>query len=589
MVTKRPPTLQRLLSKEEKEKQAEVTEWIMKSLDQESCWLKKVDGGIAKSSLDVIARQNRLDHFNRIKEFEQLINENQEDIKQPEYPRAFDIEDLVAGPAVKWSWIANGITWVGFVFLTMGVAFYTNINEKGISDSVFSQGKGGSLVIVAWLLTTLLPIWCECKAALYIIPAQTSNIGEPGILGGCGKGWLSFNGYLVFLLALSFILHSDILTSAVFVGRTFKATHSCDGSIKKWSMHWFWHGDPLSPLELKWKHAVNNSKFFRMLHLNSFTFWQLALISWLLLLLQFFYAVAYAMPVSPDFRNEHYEKEVCKKLRCCKRYTLVTGDTTYHGLDPDTGPRRRSLYHTTVTKFTTHGRCLQALGDSGRMMSIQWFDDEYIVKASEEWPLGELIQQMNRANWRFLLFSLQAICMPNLQVTFSGVQKSLNGSAEEVGASDWVTVASVVLGVLSGIKYILWEVKTLISNIRLLYFSEKSMMERYSAFESSKPCEHAILRKHKIWMHKINAFATVFIGVCIAFAATSQLLFLVVKVVMELTQCPSGSWNATSNIFHLSSGCVDTIKTQEASVYNPHGWTGGWHVDQCDTGLEIFT
>merc|ERR1711862_123070 len=108
--------------------------------------------------------------------------------------------------------------------------------------------------------------------------------------------------------------------------------------------------------------------------------------------------------------------------------------------------------------FTSHGRCLQALADSGRMVSVQWFDDAYCVMASGDWDVQKYVQQMGRANWRFVLFASQAVLVPNLQVTFYGVQKHLLKTSDDMGM-DIFTTMSVWISMVSAFKYLLWELK----------------------------------------------------------------------------------------------------------------------------------
>eukprot|EP00928_Gymnodinium_smaydae_P056160 TRINITY_DN39588_c0_g1_i1.p1 TRINITY_DN39588_c0_g1~~TRINITY_DN39588_c0_g1_i1.p1 ORF type:complete len:834 (+),score=97.30 TRINITY_DN39588_c0_g1_i1:81-2582(+) len=484
-----------------------------------------------------------------------------------------DVEDLVTGPAVKWAWISNVWTWSGFVIIPIIAACFTTIDEQtGIAATLVGLDFHFFMILGLWLLTTLWPLRFEFYAALHVFPAQGSATGQPGMLLGCGRGSLSFLNYLRILIMGSFLLHTDIFTTAMFIGRTFMSTHSCyDGD--DW-LTWFFQGDSEAPLEKIWSHSARQSSLLKTFNLDGLTFWQWTLIAYTFMFLQFFYAIAFAMPISPDFENEY--SKYWLRTRCCRRYTLVKGDFIYEDVKDEVKEdgiverprhkhvRRIAKYNTLLATDTSHGRCLQALGDSGRMLSIQWLDDDYLMQASYEWDLQKIVDQMRRTNLRFLLFAFQAIAVPNLQVTFYGAQlhqfKYRAKMEVTTYALDGFTILSVWINVLIAAKYVASEVTTFIRAWNRLTAATKKQEEVYEHFQIDNRIKWGIV------VHKTRGRGTIFVAFLISLGTCAALCELLVKVFMEMFWCPS-------SIFNVVEGCVPVDKID--------GWTGGWNITSC--------
>jgi len=509
-----------------------------------------------------------------------------------------DLEDIVVGPAVPYAYRSNAVTWAGFLLCSFAANYCTGIDDKtGLAASVFVYPQFAAFLVLLWLAFTAVPMWWEMKAFAYVLTSQVSVVGVPVLLGQ-----RSVDRFLAILALISFLLNTDILTTAMFIARVFKSTHSCN---VEWNLAWFLGADENSPLEDMWNNTVHKSSSEHGSIFEGVKFWQWTLFAWLLMICQLAYALMYSVPTSPDYQNSGYPK-----------YVLVDGTCEAKGF-PQPFRRLSSEYDTLCVAGTGHGRCLQALADSGRMITMQWLDDGYQAKAARAWTSKKLSGEMKRANCRFVLFSIQGILIPNLQIVYFGTLKARYKNAPEdpsVAFGNMFVVSSIVISVLAGANYIFWEVNTALKQVYILYTKlNKHDFERESRMEEERERRiqeqmmdgqdhiHHLHRPRTRAEWEYNKFIVwgilgMVLKLLLAISATIAFAYTLLHVVMEMMVCDAlwnmpgffavtesvgWYWKPFHYLLHLQEGCVDLTFQEQQSH-----WNGGWK--DCNTTYTRF-
>jgi len=246
-----------------------------------------------------------------------------------------------------------------------------------------------------------------------------------------------------------------------------------------------------------------------------------------------------------------------------------------------------------------HGRCVQALADSGRMITVQWLDDDYQAKVAHGWTNKKLSAEMVRANWRFILFSIQGIVIPSLQITYFGAMKARYKTAPDAVSlfGDLFVVVSIVISVLAGGKYIAWEVTTALKHVSILRKRlDRKAYDRERRILKMDQDMVPLDRPHTRAQWEYNKFIawgifSMVLNVLLAFSATIAFAYILVKAIMEMMVCDA-LWNMPDfftvtqsfswwskpfhYLLHLHDGCVD-VTFQERDSH----WNGGWK--DCNT------
>jgi len=293
-----------------------------------------------------------------------------------------------------------------------------------------------------------------------------------------------------------------------------------------------------------WHLAVQTSFLKNVPIISVLTYGQLCFTAWCLMVSQLVYALFYSIALSPN---------VAKGMDVSsKGIEYVLADDKAHV----------QKYDTFFKKDTGHGRCLQALSESGRMCSLNWQDDAYLEQAERDWDCHRVHDEMRRTNFRFLLFCIQATFIPNLQITFLGIQKSHQLAQDS--SADYLTILSFTISVLSGLHYIYYEFGSV--NRHKKYVKHAIKLAKAEAKEKKNGRKHweAHLLETKVLISTLanRAFTLMFSG---------MFVFILVKATMAIVFCESGIWNAhfdTSTF--LMGGCLA-----------PHNVTHFWNDVHC--------
>lgn len=182
-------------------------------------------------------------------------------------------------------------------------------------------------------------------------------------------------------------------------------------------------------------------------------------------------------------------------------------------------------------------------------VSLNWQDDDYLKQAERDWDCHRVHDEMRRTNFRFLLFCIQATFIPNLQITFLGIQKSLLQQTHS--SMDYLTILSFTISVLSGLHYIYYE------------FGSVNRHKKYVRHAIEKEKEKAIQKKNgrKFWdarllEHKVTFSVTANYLLTLVFSG--MFCFILVKASMAIIFCDTGIWNAhfNSTTLSLMDGCM---------------------------------
>jgi len=407
----------------------------------------------------------------------------------------FMVEDLTAGPAVPYVAKGNAITWGFFVLMTVLAFFCVTLDDFGMAMPPQRFFLG--LCILFFVFVAVITLLYEAVAILYVLPTQLIYLDKLQVLGFKS----SFTTWSVVMLVISLILHSDVYTTALFVGRVVHSSYVCD------------------ELEQHWRRSVQYGVLKYVPIMNSASFLELTMVAWLIMLLQLGYAIAYSFPFSPDVRVGSEVLQTWEERKASPKYETVKTIA------------ESAVYRTFLRLQASHGRASAALAESGRMMSINWHDDDYLQIAELKWNCVRVHQEMRRANIRFVFFALQSILIPNLQITFLGVMKTLHQ-----GPVDWLTASSVILTVTCGLKYIFYEVGSCKKHHKFATAAIKRHKDEAIAKQSNAMFYETVLVQRKI------SFSYYFNG-CFCFVAIVSFIFLLVKAVMAMTQCETGMWN----------------------------------------------
>lgn len=438
-----------------------------------------------------------------------------------------EVEDLVAGPAVLWALLGNIMTWTTFVVVTVVSTYLVDVDAGGLAEK--PAGVYLALGILVWLAFTLAALIPEYKALMYCLPTQSVCVER---IAQGKEAWAGFNRWMVGMFVISIILHADIYTTAIFMGRIWASTSSCGTLNNLWTI------------------AVRTSFLRHVPIINVMPYSQLCFIAWSLMVAQFIYSLCYSIPISPNVN---------------KGMDVSTAWITYN-MAEDKGHVQK--YDTLLKKDTGHGRCLQALSESGRMCSLNWQDDDYLKQAERDWDCHRVHDEMRRTNLRFLLFCTQATLIPNLQITFLGIQKSHQAWSSQTlgtsGSADYLTILSFTISVLSGLHYIYYEFGSV--NRHKLYVKHAIAKAKEEARAAKKGRKHwdAHLLQHKVTFSIVSnrVLTLVFSG---------MFCFILVKASMAIIFCESGIWNAhiNSSTFSLMDGCLPVSELPWNQVHCP--------------------
>jgi len=426
-----------------------------------------------------------------------------------------EVEDMVTGPGVLWALLGNVMTWTTFGVVTVVSSYLVRVSS---SSGIAQKPAGIALVlgIMVWLAFTLAALIPEYKALMYCLPSQSVCVARVAE----GKtAWMGFNKWMICMFAISVILHADIYTTAIFMGRVWASTHYC------------------GTLNHLWELAVASSALRHVPIINVLTYSQLCFAAWGLMVFQFVYALFYSIPISPN---------VAEGMD-------VSIDKIKYQLADDKAHVQR--YDTILKKNTGHGRCLQALSESGRMCSLNWQDDAYLQQAELDWDCQRVHDEMRRTNIRFLLFCTQATFIPNLQITFLGIQKSHEvwlHLADDSGSADYLTILSFTISVLSGLHYIYYEFGSVSNHVQYVNHAIKKAKHDASVSRNGRAYWDAHLIQTKV---RFSLFANRILTLIFS----GMFCFILVKASMAIVFCPSGIWNAKFNThtFSLMDGCLD--------------------------------
>jgi len=273
--------------------------------------------------------------------------------------------------------------------------------------------------------------------------------------------------------------------------------------------------------------------------INVLPYAQLCFIAWGLMVFQFVYALFYSIPISPNVAKGQD----------------VSIDRIKYELASDKAHVQR--YDTILKKNTGHGRCLQALSESGRMCSLNWQDDAYLSQAELDWDAQRVHDEMRRTNIRFLLFCTQATFIPNLQITFLGIQKSHEVFMDSVhdtgtGSADYLTILSFTISVLSGLHYIYYEFGSVSNHVEYVKHAIKKQKDAASDSKNGRKYWDAHLIQTKVRF-------SLFCNRILTLVFSGMFCFILVKASMVIVFCDSGIWNAKFNTttFSLMDGCID--------------------------------
>lgn len=298
-----------------------------------------------------------------------------------------DLEDLTVGPALSHALRSNYVTWGFFVAMAAVGHYFVHVDpDTGLA--AFPRGPGllsGVALLVFYMSASL---YYEVRAAYYVLPTQGCAVDREAVGHAdssedkeslCGAP-LKFDKWMMVMLFLSVCCRLDVFTASIWFARARRSVFRCDS------------------LEIHWRQVLEQSPSLKAVA-GSLTFKQMVYVAWFGMLCQFLYALAYSIPL--------WSSRVGKGVN----YKVVE---SMDGI---------AEYDTLCKKKQTHGRAVQALADSGRMNCLNWQDDYYLTEAEMEWPLKEVAGEMRRVNIRFILFAVQALLVPNLQVTFMGMHK----------------------------------------------------------------------------------------------------------------------------------------------------------------------
>jgi len=421
-----------------------------------------------------------------------------------------EVEDMVTGPAVQWALLGNIMTWSTFVVVTLVSTYLVEVDNAGIA--LKPKGIYLGLGIMVWLAFTLLSLIPEYKAMMYCLPSQSVCVAR---IAEGPKKWWGLNRWMISMFVISIILHADIYTTAIFMGRIWASTSQC-GTLNE-----------------LWRLAVHHSFLKNVPIINILTYAQLCCAAWCLMVSQFVYALFYSIPISPN---------VAKGM-----------DVSIKRIQYDLAPDKAHIqkYDTILKKNTGHGRCLQALSESGRMCSLNWQDDAYLEQAERDWDCFRVHDEMRRTNLRFLLFCIQATFIPNLQITFLGIQKSQRVQLGHA-APDYLTILSFTISVLNGLHYIYYE------------FGSVNRHKKYVRHAINEAKQHAKETKHgrKHWeahLLETKVKFSLFLNSIFTLVFSGMFCFILLKASMEVVFCESGIWNVDFNTtsWSLMDGCLD--------------------------------
>jgi len=322
---------------------------------------------------------------------------------------------------------------------------------------------------------------------------------------------------MVAMLIVSFALHCDIYTTSVFVARIRKSVLECGA------------------LEYRWGNVIHDSSFLRKSFFSQISFLQLTWFAWFAMFSQFLFALAYSWPTSPDIGKLKRGETVGERP---VKYEIVDSRNDV------------AVYSVCMKRHQGHGRALMALADSGRMNCLNWQDDYYLQEAEVDWSLEHVTLEMRRTNFRFFFFAFQAVLVPNLQVTFLGMQKtSFKHSGQQ---ADWFTLISITISVLSGMHYIYYEYGSVSRHyqyVRLAFDKAIALAATNRDNEIHWNALKALKRARFSWW--LNRVICLFFGVIF--------LQLITKTAMAMVVRESGVWNSkffVNGTFDLDAGCV---------------------------------
>lgn len=441
-----------------------------------------------------------------------------------------EVEDMLVGPALPWAFFANGMTWGSFVLITVVGTQLVEVDEYGLAQQ--PQGVWLVAIILLWFGITCVTLYPEFQAAMFCLPSQSVCVKRR-------KGWVPFNSWIFRMMVLSFILHTDIYTTSIFVARVWKSTMHCD------------------ELNSLWAASIQSSFFKEVPIIRSLSYLQLVFSISCVMIAQLVYALCYSWPTSPNLTHGLPISDERVK------YQIVESRATCE------------LYNTLFKKDTGHGRSLQALSESGRMSSLNWQDDLYLEQAEMSWSANRVHDEMRRTNIRFILFCLQATMVPILQITFLGIQKAhrlheQNLEGRHSGSSDQLTVGSFLISVISGLHYIWYELKAMNTHKKYVRRAIREQNENARHLNDN--------RKHwdAVQLSRLAEFSIV-ANLLVALGFMGTFCFIIVKAYMALIVCETGIWNVhfDPNLRELSlglaSGCVNT---HAIAHYRPMCGTG---------------
>lgn len=489
------------------------------------------------------------------------------------------VDNLVAGPGIVY---ALRMIVAMFAFYCVVLWLFGYLLLPGCLQGTVGR-TGVCLFPMSFYLVYVVGAYCKLyfEAAVMgcILPPKIKIGGEPSFFG---FGWVFASStmstkvviWLVIKMIGSAATSLDIFSGSIFLARV-RATHALTKDFT-WTM------------EDAWVRSLEASSFFsRFAHLGYPTFLFAVWLTWLSVLLQLLFAMAYSLPLSGELQSSRRApQKVWYDFRPLedddKRYfrkrfldcACISGDTEF-GESPEECKDfvDYAEYSTLAVRHQVHGRALVALLKGGRMSMALSNDTEYVSVVVQNWKPKEIVNYQWQLGGFFLVFMIQRLLTISMQASFVGITKNLTQDTAGLHI-DWISAMNVLLGCGMGLS-------TIFGEVRLSWMLTRRIFS-YADGAASKQ-EKWQVKTDKTWSIISFSYTLMF-----ALFSILWLVYCVMKVVW-VNECPCGLWN-----FHLSweslGYCVTFDDTLECRMDS--SWlnkTRPMHIDPITLGYSRVT
>jgi len=410
------------------------------------------------------------------------------------------IRTHVCGPAVKYAFIANALTWASFAVFPF----------VGYSLSFCSEG--GFAEYPHWLLPTymavlLIPMVFEFVSFRHTFPAHIAIAGFPNILG-CE---IPMSVFVPGVFIMSAFAHTDLATNSLFLAKGWK-TERCRSNTES--------------VTEALRDILSDSNWGLIRHFSTVKFSTWASILYGLMFTQLAYALSSSIPLP---------KWLCEALSRRRRddYDLLLKDRDFEG--------RFLTYTVLANDQQHHDDALVALAESGRMASVRFQAWSYVKVGAEHqrYFAGQLMSELNRSLLRCVIFTIfESTLQMNLQCTYVAIVGRMSG-----GQTDWQVVVSVSLSIfVAAVNFLLmwWQIQEQYESIANapIHGGEGEENLRRMRFDIDAK------RKANVRRKVFNAVVIIFVLI---------IMYCSFKLVMVTTVCKQG-WNLKLESYDW--GCV---------------------------------